>query len=283
MRRRQFEQQLRDLLRAPVEGLDGAEKAVVVGRHVEALVADGASPRFAIRFEPFVPGRRPDDEAAYPGLGSSEQVGLFNPDRSPSDHVKLLVRCSSDGCAVSQVPPGAAVTATIEAIDDAGQALDAVAGWSARDVTSCLVPVGAPAGDSDAAGTPRALELDLDVNEVFAPADPDLLEQRLGFGSLFRQRFRVTLDIEARHRGRKFDASKTVARASAVGLTGITGSEEADSFTWAVDKTSTRIEADGTLVLVADLAKQGELDPPDFALVSQLYFISYQVTVRTAF
>jgi CRP-like cAMP-binding protein len=197
VRRRQFEQQLRDLLSAPVEGLGGAEKAAVVNRHVEALLADGVSPRFAVRIEPFVPGRRPDDEAAYPGLGSSEQVGLFNPGRSPSDHVKLLVRCYADGYAVAQLPMGTTVSATIEAIDAAGQVLGTVTGWSPRDVTGCLVPVGGPAEDGEAIGTPRALELDLDVNEVFASRDPDVAEQRLGFGSLFHQRFRVTLDLEA--------------------------------------------------------------------------------------
>ncbi len=142
MRRRQFEQQLRDLLRAPVDGCDDADKAALVSRHVDALLADNEFARFAVRFEPFVPGRRPDDEAAYPGLGSSEQVGLFNPSRSPSDHVKLLVRCYSDGRLVPELPSRAAVRATIEAIDDAGLTLGAVAGWSQRDVTTRLVPVG---------------------------------------------------------------------------------------------------------------------------------------------
>ena len=30
-----------------------------------------------IRVVPFVPGRRPADEAAYPGLGSSEEVAVI--------------------------------------------------------------------------------------------------------------------------------------------------------------------------------------------------------------
>jgi CRP-like cAMP-binding protein len=197
MRRRQFEQQLCDLLRAPVEGCNDAEKAALVGRHMDALLLDNAFDHVAVCFEPFVPGRRPDDEAAYPGLGSSEQVGLFNPSRSPSDHVKLLVRCFSDGHPAPDVPLGATVTATIEAIDDAGLTRGAVAGWSARDVTAILVPAGGQAEESDVACTPRALELDLDVNEVFAPPDPDLVETYFGFGSLFHQRFRVSIDVEA--------------------------------------------------------------------------------------
>jgi CRP-like cAMP-binding protein len=195
MRRREFEQQLHDLLRAPVEGWSDAEKGAVVRRHVDALSADDEFDRFAVRFEPFVPGRRPDDEAAYPGLGSSEQVGLFNPSRSRSDHVKLLVRCYSDGRLVSNVASRASVTATIETIDDAGLTLGAIAGWSQRDVTTQLVAAGAQAEESEVAGIPRALELDLDVNEVFGPPDPALLDSHLGFGSLFHQRFRVMLDV----------------------------------------------------------------------------------------
>jgi CRP-like cAMP-binding protein len=196
MRRRQFEQQLHDLLRTPVDGWSDADKGAVVSRHVDALLADNGFDRVAVRFERFVPGRRPDDEAAYPGLGSSEQVGLFNPSRSRSDHVKLLVRCYSDGRLVSNVVSRAAVTATIEAIDDAGLTRGAIAGWSQRDVTARLVAVGGQAEATEVAGIPRALELDLDVNEVFGPPDPALVDSHLGFGSLFHQRFRVTLDVE---------------------------------------------------------------------------------------
>ena len=196
MRRRQFEQQLHVLLRAPVEGWSDADKGAAVSRHVDALLADNELDRFAVRFEPFVPGRRPDDEAAYPGLGSSEQVGLFNPKRPLSDHVKLLVRCYSDGRLVSDVASRAAVKATIEAIDDAGLTLGTVAGWSQRDVTTRLVAVGGHGEEPEVAGIPAPFELDLDVNEVFGSPDPALVDSHLGFGSLFHQRFRVLLDVE---------------------------------------------------------------------------------------
>ncbi|MEY2521902.1 MAG: hypothetical protein QOJ66_467, partial [Ilumatobacteraceae bacterium] len=86
MQRRQFEQQLRDLMMTPVDGWSDADKATATSLQADALLADNAQHQFAVRFEPFVPGRRPDDETAYPGLGSSEQIGLFNPSRSPSDH-----------------------------------------------------------------------------------------------------------------------------------------------------------------------------------------------------
>ena len=86
---------------------------------------------------------------------------------------------------------------TIEAIDDAGLTHGAVTGWSRRNVTKLLEPVGGRAASPEEGGTPRALHLDLDVNEVFASLDPDLIESHFGFGSLFYQRFRVTIDVEA--------------------------------------------------------------------------------------
>jgi CRP-like cAMP-binding protein len=197
MRRRQFEQQLRDLMMAAVDGWTDAEKAAAVMQHVGAFLAEDAPHRFAVRFEPFVPGRRPDDEAAYPGLGSSEQVGLLNPARSPSDHVKLLLRCYADGQLVAGMPSEARATATIEAIDEAGLTRGAVTGWSQRDVTMLLESASERAPRRDAGGTPCALELDLDVNEVFGSLDPDRIESTFGFGALFYQRFRVSIDVEA--------------------------------------------------------------------------------------
>ena len=195
MQRRQFEQQLRDLLRAPVEGMSSDAKVALVGRHVDALLAgDGLDP-FALNFEPFVPGRRPDDEAAYPGLGSSEQVGLFNPSRDPGDHVKLLLRCYSAGRPVNDLPAHTTVTATIEVIDDAGLAAGALPGWSQRDVTALVVPVGGASEEPSGPRPPRALQLDLDVNDVFAPAAGEDSDDHLGFGCLFHRRFRVMIDV----------------------------------------------------------------------------------------
>lgn len=198
MRRRQFEQQLRDLMKADVAGWSDADKAAAVRQQVDAHLADSIAQRFAVRFEPFVPGRRPDDEASYPGLGSSEQVGLFNPTRSPSDHVKLLVRCFEDGRLVPELPSQVRATATIEMIDDAGAVVEVVTGWSRRDVTALLQPVGGRATAATSSGAPHALELDLDVNAVFAPlATATPTDGRFGFGSLFFERFRVSIDVGA--------------------------------------------------------------------------------------
>jgi hypothetical protein len=86
---------------------------------------------------------------------------------------------------------------TIAAIDDAGLNCGGVPGWSRRDVTNLLEPVGGRAASSGLGTTPHALELDLDVNEVFATLGPDLIETYFGFGSLFYQRFRVSVEVES--------------------------------------------------------------------------------------
>ena len=43
MRRRQFEQQLRDLMMSPVDGWSDADKAAAVSLHVDAFLADNAA------------------------------------------------------------------------------------------------------------------------------------------------------------------------------------------------------------------------------------------------
>src|SRR5262245_21550153 len=118
MRGRDFERQLGDLLRAPVVGWTSADQAAAVSRGLDALRANGTGTHFCVHFEPFVAGRRPEDEAAYPGLGSSEQVGLYNPERVPSDHLKLLIRCERERRAVAGLPSGATAHVTIETVDE---------------------------------------------------------------------------------------------------------------------------------------------------------------------
>jgi CRP-like cAMP-binding protein len=195
MRGRDFERRLAELLRAPVAGWSSADKAAAVARHLDGLRANGTAMRFEARFEPFVPGRRPDDEAAYPGLGSSEHVGLYNPARAPSDHLKLLLRCAGEGRASSGLPPNAVALATIALVDENDDTTGTLEGWTRRDVTGLLVAAGAPPAPVPGAIYP-ALQLDLAVNDVFAPPSNVDAERWLGFQRLFHQRFRVVLDVE---------------------------------------------------------------------------------------
>jgi hypothetical protein len=70
--------QLQDLLAAEAAGLDAERKADILRRAADVLERDGRP--LECRMVPFVPGRRPSDEAAHPGLGSSEAVAAILPD-----------------------------------------------------------------------------------------------------------------------------------------------------------------------------------------------------------
>ena len=194
MRARVFEQQLSDLFKAPVEGMTADEKMALIMLQAEAILHGLGGERWEMRFEPFVPGRRPDDEVLYPGLGSSTEVGLFNRDRLSGAPLKLLLRCSSGGEPMAGPPASAGVFATIEAIDADGDPLGVVPGWDRRDVTTILQ---APESGPVVSPVPRALVLAIDLHELiekFSPLGPS--STVLGFGELFHQRFRVSVDVE---------------------------------------------------------------------------------------
>jgi CRP-like cAMP-binding protein len=113
---------LQELLAADVRGLDAAGKAAVLRRAAEALGRTGEPVR--LRIVPFVPGRRPADEASHPGLGSSEDVGLILPG-GEQDRACILYELEGD----------AAVRATVSFTGpDGSQAPAAVPGWEDRAV-----------------------------------------------------------------------------------------------------------------------------------------------------
>ena len=194
MQRRAFEHQLGDLLRAQVVGLSTEEKMALVHRTADAFLADQDVARFTAGFEPFVPGRRPDDEKAYPGLGSSEEVALFHASRTPDDTLTFLVRCYEGGRPAPDFPATARVGATIEAVDHAGATLGVVSGWDHRDLRPRLQKL--DDGEAGAGSAPRGQMLVLDVEKDFAPeAVPVDRARYLGFSSLFHQRFRILMDV----------------------------------------------------------------------------------------
>jgi CRP-like cAMP-binding protein len=194
VRRRDFEQQLGDLLRAQVIGLDAEGKVALLRRQGEAYRANHAIGEFTAAIEPFVPGRRPDDEIAHPGLGSSEEVALFNPGRVPPDTLVLLVRGYRRGRATAELPAQVHLLGTIEALDQEGQPLGTVADWRRRNLSPDLRSLRTADAPSTVA---PAHALRLDVEKTFAaeavPIDP---AHYLGFASLFHQRFRLLLDVE---------------------------------------------------------------------------------------
>jgi CRP-like cAMP-binding protein len=72
-----FLSRFQDLLAVEVAGIDAAEKARMLQTAAGSLERNGRP--VECRIVPFVPGRRPAAEAAHPGLGSSEAVGLILP------------------------------------------------------------------------------------------------------------------------------------------------------------------------------------------------------------
>src|SRR5579859_1454021 len=74
-----------------------------------------------LRFVPFIPGYRPTDEDATPGLGCSDCAAMVTGDASSSNRTMLLLE-------VADLPDDAAADASITI---AGQALR---GWNHRPV-----------------------------------------------------------------------------------------------------------------------------------------------------
>ncbi|HET7705196.1 MAG TPA: cyclic nucleotide-binding domain-containing protein [Thermoanaerobaculia bacterium] len=76
MRKSEFIQQLRTLAGTPVHDLDDPRKSEIMHSLAAELVS-GKGELPEIEWVPFVTGRRPVDEAASPGLGSSDKVALI--------------------------------------------------------------------------------------------------------------------------------------------------------------------------------------------------------------
>jgi hypothetical protein len=75
VREGEFISQLRALLESRVSGVDADAKALILLAAAERLRRGESGPE--CRLVPFVPGRRPTDEASHPTLGSSDQAALI--------------------------------------------------------------------------------------------------------------------------------------------------------------------------------------------------------------
>jgi len=129
------------------------------------------------RFLPFVPGRRPTDEALHPGLGSSEAVGLLLPGPD-EDQVWLLYELSD----------GAAVRARVSLTGPDGSAAPVpVPGWEDREVPALAFAAG-PDGSVGLVPAPatRRRVLELSPNR-------DLPSGAFTFEQLFSQQLLVEL------------------------------------------------------------------------------------------
>src|SRR5258706_7522784 len=80
MREAEFLNQLYALLDSPVAGLDTQQKLQLIQDICEETQhINGQSRSLTCRIVPFITGRRPTDEAAHPGLGSSDNSSMILP------------------------------------------------------------------------------------------------------------------------------------------------------------------------------------------------------------
>jgi hypothetical protein len=86
------------------------------------------------------------------------------------------------------------------------------------------------------------------------------------------QQIHVSLDLTKHHGGRLFNGLQTQIAAVAW-LASIHGTDESDDFMWAVDRVFAFVASDGTLMMGATCAAQGE--------DGHFHRLGYQVNVRT--
>ena len=181
----QFTLELTGLLRTDVPGLSADAKSRLVREQLKLWEADRQVLEHRIAFVPFVPGRRPRDEVLRPGLGSSENVCVIGP---YDDGMVCLYRLTHAGDPLSTPPDGARLVATMELLDQSGQAIQVVPGWDGRDVEAQRLPGSGPAS---------ALALVFNVNDELASLAGPGVDDPFGFASMFSERFRLRLEMYA--------------------------------------------------------------------------------------
>lgn len=98
LRESEFIRQLRTLLAGRVSGLDDHRKLEIIRRLSEEYGSGSLLTPAECFWVPFVTGRRPLDEAAWPGLGSSDHVALLRGDEaSDENRCYLLYRLANLG------------------------------------------------------------------------------------------------------------------------------------------------------------------------------------------
>lgn len=206
LRQSEFLGQLRRLLGSRVDGLSDAEKLGAARALIDEFGRGAQAP--GVELVPFVTGRRPIDEAAYPGLGSSDNAGLILGDRAADNRVVVLYRlprASTEG--VDGL--GVDVSLTFQSAD--GRAIP-VPGWHRRPIEPRAYADGDPPHLEDvppAAIGARTLAFDFAPEQALLPGagwgwaelDPGFraeatdAEDPFTFGHLFHQRLGVELRL----------------------------------------------------------------------------------------
>jgi CRP-like cAMP-binding protein len=161
-----FVGKLSELLGQEVVGMDAQRRAAVAERAAALLARHDSAP--SCRIVPFLPGRRPTDEASHPELGSSDQAVLLG---APGDAYVLYA-----------VPPGFR-----ELTGQATLRVDGETLWERPVSLEAFAPDGSlrPATADD-----QRLVLRLRPQEDLGAAAP-----RLGFADLYLQRARLELRL----------------------------------------------------------------------------------------
>ena len=176
-----FLDRLQNVLGADVSGVDAARKADVLRAAAGALERTGQAAQ--CRIVPFVPGRRPQDEAAHPGLGSSEDIAVLLPD-GEQDQAFVLYDLT-DGLSVRARMSFTGPDGSLPPVP--------VTGWEDREVPPLTFVPGTDgsawlAAVEPSSGTVRRRVLAIDpAHDLLDGADP------FTFDELFCQRLRVEL------------------------------------------------------------------------------------------
>ncbi len=204
MREVEFIAQLRALVQDPVAGLDPEAKAALLAGAAEHLRSASTLPGCEI--VPFVPGRRPVDEAAHPWLGSSDQAALILAEDDERDNVAYVLLDVTRGDAAH---PELDVTLSFVGIDGS---LDGapIPGWDRRPLRPEAFAPGEVArlretvlGDATRLALAIAPRRDLLPGESWSWSQLDA-RTRAGatdgadpftFGHLFAQRLRVEVRL----------------------------------------------------------------------------------------
>jgi hypothetical protein len=179
----QFAGELNALLRAEVSGLSSEEKAGLVQKQLALWRGDETLLHHRVSFVPFVPGRRPKDEALSPGLGSSDGICVLG----SGDRMVFLYRLGHAGFRIDELPRGARLVAKLELLDHVGDVRLVVPGWESRELSPERLQ-GSQRGSAFAST--------LDVDADLLPLAGTDANDPFGFASIYFERFRLTLGLE---------------------------------------------------------------------------------------
>lgn len=222
MREAEFLNQLYALLDAPVAGLDTQQKLQLIREICEETLRTGDQGRsLTCRIVPFITGRRPTDEAAHSGLGSSDNASMILPSIPTDENCTYILYTLGglDACNQEMLQEIAIDITLSFCGTDASQSTIPIPGWDKRPVTPAIFetattgkPMVSPISLADA--NDRRLVVKLSPSEDFLPGaawrwqDLDQQLQALAtddsdpftFGHMFTQMLQVQLRVTRRQK-----------------------------------------------------------------------------------